>query len=80
MVMFQHKDLNTSELRNLILAKKITFAGNKNLGIYGTLRCGSGKRMKRSNRVFFESEKEAIGLGYRACGNCLGRWKKLTSN
>lgn len=69
--MYHHKDLQSSELRNLILAKKITFAGNKNLGIYGTLHCGSGKRMKQSNRVFFESEKEAIDRGYRPCGNCM---------
>jgi len=66
-----HKDLESSELRNLILAKKITFAGNKNLRIYGTLKCGSGKLMNQSNRVFFETEKEAIDLGYRPCGNCM---------
>jgi methylphosphotriester-DNA--protein-cysteine methyltransferase len=71
--MYHHKDLQSRELRNLILAKKITFAGNKNLRIYGTLRCRSGKRMKLSNRVFFESEKEAIDLGYRHCGNCMRR-------
>jgi methylphosphotriester-DNA--protein-cysteine methyltransferase len=76
--MYHHKDLQSRELRNLILAKKITFAGNKNLRIYGTLSCGSGKRMKQSNRVFFESEKEAIELGYRPCGNCMRRWKKTT--
>lgn len=71
--MYHHKDLQSRELRNLILAKKITFAGNKNLRIYGTLGCGSGKRMKQSNRVFFESEKEAIDLGYLPCGNCMRR-------
>lgn len=73
--MYYHKDLQSRELRNLILAKKITFAGNKNLRIYGMLRCGSGKRMKQSNRVFFGSEKEAIDLGYRPCGHCMKRRK-----
>jgi methylphosphotriester-DNA--protein-cysteine methyltransferase len=75
--MYHHKDLQSRELRNLILAKKITFAGNKNLRIYGTLRCGSGKRMKQANRVFFESEKEAISLGYRPCKNCLSRIARI---
>jgi methylphosphotriester-DNA--protein-cysteine methyltransferase len=78
--MFHHKDLKSSELRNLILAKKITFAGNKNLHIYGTLHCGSGKRMKRENRVFFETEQEAIDLGYRPCGKCLSRKTRKAGN
>jgi methylphosphotriester-DNA--protein-cysteine methyltransferase len=76
--MYYHKDLQSSELRNLILAKKITFAGNKNLRVYGTLHCGSGKRMKKANRVFFENEKEALDLGYRPCGNCMRKRKKPT--
>jgi methylphosphotriester-DNA--protein-cysteine methyltransferase len=69
--MFYHEALTSYELKRLIKAQKITFAGNKNLKVYGTLHCGSGKRMKRSNRVFFENEKEAIDLGYRPCGNCM---------
>lgn len=33
--------------------------------------------MKRENRVFFESESEAIAMGYRPCGHCLqGLYKK----
>jgi methylphosphotriester-DNA--protein-cysteine methyltransferase len=71
--MWYHQDLTTSEFKQLIRAKKILLAGNKNLKIYGTLHCGSGKRMKRSNRVFFENEKEAITLGYRPCKNCFSR-------
>ena len=27
--------------------------------------------MKKENRVFFTSEKEAIAQGYRPCGHCL---------
>jgi len=50
---------------------KLAFAGNVRLRIYGTLRCGSGKRMKKSNRVFFESATEAEDAGYRPCGHCL---------
>ncbi|HZY82803.1 MAG TPA: Ada metal-binding domain-containing protein [Cyclobacteriaceae bacterium] len=69
--MHRHEELTTTDLKRLLRAKKILFAGNKNLKVYGTLKCGSGKRMKKVNRVFFESEKEAIDLGYRPCGNCM---------
>jgi methylphosphotriester-DNA--protein-cysteine methyltransferase len=69
--MYYHERLSPSELKSLIKANKILFAGNKNLKVYGTLHCGSGKRMKRLNRVFFGDEKEAITLGYRPCGNCM---------
>ncbi|MFM7855228.1 MAG: Ada metal-binding domain-containing protein [Flammeovirgaceae bacterium] len=51
--------------------KLIALAGNRKLKIYGLLTCPSGKRMKKENRVFFESEKEAVSLGYRPCGHCL---------
>ncbi|MEJ0031472.1 MAG: Ada metal-binding domain-containing protein [Bacteroidota bacterium] len=71
--MLRHEDITSIELKRLIRTKKILFAGNKNLKIYGTLRCGSGKRMKISNRVFFKNEEEAITLGYRPCKNCLLR-------
>ena len=71
--MWSHETLTATELKHLVKGKKILFAGNKNLKVYGTLHCGSGKRMKRSNRVFFENEKEAITLGYRPCGNCMRR-------
>jgi methylphosphotriester-DNA--protein-cysteine methyltransferase len=36
--------------------------------------------MKKENRIFFSSEKEAIENGYRPCGHCMKekyeRWKK----
>jgi len=69
--MFFHETLSSNDLKRLIKSGKILFAGNKNLKVYGTLHCGSGKRMKIQNRVFFENEKEAITLGYRPCGNCM---------
>jgi methylphosphotriester-DNA--protein-cysteine methyltransferase len=69
--MWKHKELNQS-LVNLIRNKKIIYAGNARLKIYGTLGCPSGKRMKKENRVFFEDEAEAINLGFRPCGNCMG--------
>ena len=60
-----------SEVRRLVRAGAIRFAGNSKLKIYGTLRCASGKRMKKGNRVFFSSAAEARSLGFRPCGNCL---------
>jgi len=35
--------------------------------------------MKKENRIFFKSEKEAIDKGYRPCGHCMSndyqKWK-----
>ncbi len=45
--------------------------GNRRLKIYGKLSCISGKRMRRENRVFFESFGEAEQLGFRPCVHCL---------
>ncbi len=59
------------KLKLLIEQGKITLGGNKQLKIYGTLQCKSGKRMKMQNRVFFVSEKEATRRGYRPCGHCM---------
>lgn len=83
--MFNHIALNTAsfagkkKLKNLIENGKIILGGNSKLKIYGTLTCGSGKRMKKENHVFFGSEQEAIQQGYRPCGNCMNnkykKWK-----
>jgi methylphosphotriester-DNA--protein-cysteine methyltransferase len=57
----------------------VVLGGNKTLKIYGQLNCGSGKRMKMTNRVFFGSEDEARAHGYRPCGHCMRskyqKWK-----
>ncbi len=68
---FENNEKGKLQLRNLIATGKITLGGNLSLKIYGTLKCRSGRRLKRINRVFFESEKEAITMGYRPCGNCM---------
>lgn len=74
--MFHHKEISDRELRKQIRKNKICFGGNKILKIYGTLSCRSGKRMKKENRVFFTSGKEAINNGYRPCAHCLkGEYK-----
>ncbi|MBO0322303.1 metal-binding protein [Muricauda sp. CAU 1633] len=77
--MEQHSLLTDSTVRQGIKNGKILFGGNKNLKIYGTLKCTSGKRMKRKNRVFFTSEEEALSMEYRPCGHCMKtaykKWK-----
>ncbi|HWV32952.1 MAG TPA: Ada metal-binding domain-containing protein [Dyadobacter sp.] len=67
------------ELKRMINDGAITMAGNRNLKIYGLLSCGSGKRMKHSNRVFFADEHDVLTHGYRPCGHCMReaylKWK-----
>ncbi|SDJ65387.1 Ada metal-binding domain-containing protein [Flavobacterium noncentrifugens] len=69
--MINHFNTNDAAIRKLIKEKKIAFAGNKKLKIYGTFRCDSGKRMKRENRIFFASENDAIANNFRPCGHCM---------
>ncbi len=71
--MIEHVNISPQELHGMIRRKEILFGGNRKLKIYGKLSCGSGKRMKRENRVFFKDEKEALEAGYRPCGNCMRR-------
>lgn len=77
--MIQHSEITGNEIRIQVKQKKICLGGNRNLKIYGTLQCRSGKRMKKKNRVFFVSEIEAIKYGFRPCGNCMKakyqKWK-----
>ena len=60
-----------------IRSGEIQFAGNVKLKIYGRLNCWSGKRMKKVNRVFFESETEATQLGFRPCKHCMRQLKSF---
>ena len=69
--MVRHSEISIEELRRKIRQNEICFGGNKKLKIYGTLQCKSGKRMKKENRVFFGSEKEAINKSFRPCGHCM---------
>ncbi|MET3129321.1 methylphosphotriester-DNA--protein-cysteine methyltransferase [Arcicella rosea] len=68
-------------LLSFIKNRKILWAGNRKLKIYGKLNCKSGKRMKNPNRVFFQNEQEAITLGFRPCGHCMRleylNWKRI---
>jgi methylphosphotriester-DNA--protein-cysteine methyltransferase len=69
--MSEHTSLSQRELFKLLKNRSILFAGNKKLKIYGELNCRSGKRMKKSNRIFFTSQKQATDLGFRPCAHCL---------
>jgi methylphosphotriester-DNA--protein-cysteine methyltransferase len=77
--MLYHAIISTKELHQKIKSKTICFGGNKQLKIYGTLHCRSGKRLTKANRVFFSSEEEAIQQQYRPCGHCMKtaykKWK-----
>ena len=79
--MWKHDELSPPQLQKLLRQKEILFAGWAVGKIYGHLDCCSGKRkIKPQNRVFFESEAEAISHGYRPCGACMKeaykQWKK----
>ncbi len=80
--MYSHHQLEKNALKQKIRDGEIVLAGNSKLKIFGLLNCRSGKRMKKQNRVFFESEMEAISLGFRPCGNCMrgkfGEWRKVS--
>lgn len=77
--MILHSEVSNADLTSKIRQKNIVLAGNRRLKIYGTMSCNSGKKMKRENRIFFISEKEAVEQGYRPCGRCLPekyqKWK-----
>ncbi|KIX22735.1 metal-binding protein [Flavobacterium sp. 316] len=77
--MIRHSEISDSDLQSKIKQQKIGLGGNIKLKIYGLLNCKSGKRMKRENRVFFMTEKEAIENDFRPCGHCMKteykKWK-----
>jgi methylphosphotriester-DNA--protein-cysteine methyltransferase len=75
--MISHIDLEQSKLVALLKSCQLNVGGNSKLKIYGTLSCKSGKRMKKSNRVFFIDEAEAVSLGYRPCGHCMPNQHKI---
>jgi len=81
--MTRHIDLTDIQLHKLIKEKGITIGGNARLKIYGTLKCCSGKRMKKENRIFFKNETEALNEGFRPCGHCMWQqyliWQKSFS-
>ncbi|MCT2564118.1 Ada metal-binding domain-containing protein [Chryseobacterium herbae] len=78
--MEKHTEISDIDLRRKIRHKEINFAGNRKLKIYGLLTCSSGKKMKRENRIFFISEKDALENKYRPCGHCMKEEYQLWKN
>ncbi|WP_461442954.1 Ada metal-binding domain-containing protein [Maribacter sp.] len=78
--MIKHIEIDDAELYQKIRQKEVTYGGNLKLKIYGTLQCRSGKRMKRKNRIFFNTIEEAKKLGFRPCGHCLRADYKIWRN
>ncbi len=77
--MIKHIEIKDTVLHQKIKQQEILYGRNRKLKIYGTLHCKSGKRMKKENRVFFNSAQQAKAQGYRPCGHCLRtaykKWK-----
>jgi methylphosphotriester-DNA--protein-cysteine methyltransferase len=59
------------ELESKTKQQEIILTGNNKHKICGTPHCKSGKRMKKENRVFFNSETDAIQNNFRPCGHCM---------
>ncbi|NEU07581.1 metal-binding protein [Flavihumibacter sp. R14] len=78
--MIRHDKLSNAEFGRLVRHKVICLGGNSRLRIYGTMKCKSGKRMKKENRVFFASEQEAHEHGYRPCAHCMIKEYKKYKN
>ncbi|QHT67434.1 metal-binding protein [Rhodocytophaga rosea] len=82
--MIRHSEIEDADLRLLLKQGQICLGGNSKLKIYGTLSCSSSKQMKRENRVFFTSEKEALQHQFRPCGHCMKQayqlWKQTHGN
>jgi len=69
--MLAHSSVGNRVLYSMIRRGNISFAGHAPQKIYGTLTCKSGRKMSKANRVFFESEEEAVSHGFRPCGHCM---------
>ena len=82
-MMIRHDAFDNAALRRMIPAGEIRYGGNHRLVIYGRLDCASGKRMKRSTRVFFAGEDAARAAGFRPCGHCMldacRMWRRAAS-
>jgi methylphosphotriester-DNA--protein-cysteine methyltransferase len=77
--MIFHNNISPVKLRSLIRRQLILIGGNSKLKIYGKLNCRSGKRIKKENRVFFNSIDEALDQQFRPCAHCMyddyKKWK-----
>lgn len=75
--MWKHWEIEDADLAEMLKSGEIAFGGNLRSKIYGRLDCSFGKRLFRTNRVFFGTAEEARNLGFRPCGHCLRREYEL---
>ncbi|WP_206610861.1 Ada metal-binding domain-containing protein [Leptospira stimsonii] len=78
--MILHIQIDEKLLRKEIRNLNIQYGGNLRLKIYGKLHCSSGKKMKKENRVFFTSRKNAEQNGFRPCGHCMKEEYRIWKN
>lgn len=43
---------------------------NSNTGVFHYALCSSVSHMNSANKAYINSRSDAVGRGYRACGNC----------
>ncbi|MEM7316098.1 MAG: Ada metal-binding domain-containing protein [Planctomycetota bacterium] len=79
------QEMTGKDIWPLITSGQIKLGGHRSQMLYGRIDCQSAKRFiakgtYQKNRILFESEAEAIELGYRPCSRCLpkhyARWSE----
>ncbi len=70
-IMIKHNEISNIELKIKFGNNEICFGGNTSLKIYGKIGCNSGKRMKKNNRIFFNSGQVILSYDYRPCEHCM---------
>lgn len=64
-------DLQISQTQTVAVAQALPLIGNRNSGIYHLpAGCPGYNQVAPGNRVYFESEAEAVEAGFRRAGNC----------
>ncbi len=79
--MIKHNNISDAALWRKIYSGNIIYAGWITGKIFGKLNCASGQhKIKRENRIFFESHESPTNLGYRPCAKCMPsaykKWKE----
>lgn len=62
--------LKTSDLPVLEAASKYKYVGSENSNVFHKLSCRYVKKIKKYNKIYFKTKKEAKRDGYRSCKVC----------
>lgn len=71
-----HKNLKLLALTTMIvfivpiIAMAASYVGNLNSYKFHYQSCRMAKKMKQSNRIYFDSRQEAVNRGMKPCGVC----------